>query len=227
MNVKVSLPRPHEGQQQVLNSAARWVVLLCGRRWEKSLIAKVSVIQELLKGHAVAYINPTYSLGKLVYAEVLKMLPKVLVKSENKTDLEIHLITGGSLKFFTGENLDALRGRKFHYIVIDEAAFIPDLETAWTHSIRATLTDYKGRYLFISTPRGKNYFYSLYLKGKNSEKDFESFHFTSYSNPFIDANENDAARELLCEAAFNQEYLAIASANASNPFNADAIRNNH
>ena len=179
----------------------------------------------MLDGNQTAYITPTFSLGKLFYQEVLKMVPKVLVKSSNKSDLEITLVTGGTLKFFTGENLDALRGRKFHFIVVDEAAFIQDLEGAWNNSIRATLTDYKGRCLFISTPRGKNYFHSLYLKGMNQEHDFESFHFTSYDNTYIDPAELDDARMLLTDAAFKQEYLAEPGENISNPFSGDSIRN--
>jgi len=225
IEIKLKLPKPHPGQHQVLNSQKRWRVLQCGRRWGKSLVAKISVIQEMLDGNQTAYITPTFSLGKLFYQEVLKMVPKVLVKSSNKSDLEITLVTGGTLKFFTGENLDALRGRKFHFIVVDEAAFIQDLEGAWNNSIRATLTDYKGRCLFISTPRGKNYFHSLYLKGMNQEHDFESFHFTSYDNTYIDPAELDDARMLLTDAAFKQEYLAEPGENISNPFSGDSIRN--
>jgi len=93
--------------------------------------------------------------------------------------------------------LDNLRGRKFHFGVIDEASFIPDLENGWLNSIRPTLTDYKGRALFISTPKGKNFFYSLFLK--SGEPDWESFKFTTYDNPYIDKTEIDDARLQLPE----------------------------
>ena len=226
MNVDIKLPRPHTGQNEVLKSNARFKVLMCGRRWGKSLIAKhISIIGMMQKEH-IAYVTPNYSLGKVFFAEVVKILPSKLISKLNRTDLVIETITGGTLSFFTGERLDNLRGRKFHKVIIDEAAYIPDLESAWLNAIRPCLTDFKGSALFISTPRGKNYFYALYLKGLNKEDSFASFHFTSYENPHIASEELDAAREHLPEAAFNQEYLAEPGENVNNPFGVDNINNN-
>jgi hypothetical protein len=125
--------------------------------------------------------------------------------------------------FFTGERLDNLRGRKFHLVVVDEASFISDLESGWLNSIRPTLTDYKGRALFLSTPKGKNFFYSLYLKGLSRETDWESFKFTTYDNPYIDRSEIDDAARQLPNAVFEQEYMANPMENASNPFGSQHI----
>jgi phage FluMu gp28-like protein len=214
-NINVNLPKPHDGQNEVLASKARFKVLLCGRRWGKSLISQIIAIVQILWKNQVAYITPTYALSKVFFDEVLKNLPTAIIKTANKTDLRIELITGGSLQFFTGERLDNLRGRKFHYVIIDEASYIPDLQNAWLTSIRPTLTDYEGKAIFISTPRGKDYFYSLFLKGQNKEDGFESFHFSTYDNPYIKASEIDAAKNELTESAFNQEYLAIPSENSN------------
>lgn len=226
INVNLKLPKPHKGQQQVLNSKARFKVLLCGRRWGKSLISQIISIIGCVNAKQIAYVTPTYQLGKIFFQDILKLLPDDLIKSANKSDLRIELITGGSLSFLTGENLDAFRGRKFHTVIIDEAAFITDLENAWLNSIRPTLTDYKGEALFISTPRGKGYFYSLYLKGLDKVDGFESFHFTTYDNPYIDAAEIDAAKNELTEAAFKQEYLAEPTENANAVIGMDYINAN-
>jgi hypothetical protein len=101
-------------------------------------------------------------------------------------------------------------------VIIDEASFIPDLESGWQNSIRPTLTDYKGKAIFLSTPRGKNYFYSLFMK--EGETDWASFKFTSYDNPFIDPQEIDDARMQLPNVVFEQEYMANPSENSANPF---------
>lgn len=199
---------------------------MCGRRFGKSLIAMVICIQRMLKGEHCAYITPEFGLGKTFFKDVLEYIPKEIIRVDNKSELYIELITGGSLRFFSGEALGSMRGRRFHYIVIDEAAFISDLEGEWNTAIRPTLTDYKGGCLFISTPRGKNYFYSLYQKGINGEQDYQSFHFTTYDNPHIDKGEVDMAMKSIPQAQFNQEYLAIAGENAANPFGIDNIRNN-
>ncbi len=180
----------------------------------------------IINGKQIAYVTPTYQLSKIFFQDVLKLIPFKLIKSANKTDLIIELITGGTLSFLTGERLDNFRGRKFHTVIIDEAAYIPDLESAWLNSIRPTLTDYKGNALFISTPRGKNYFYALYNKGLNKEDGYESFHFTSYDNPHIAKSEIDAAALELPDAAFRQEYLAEPGENSNNPFGVDNIRDN-
>ena len=113
---------------------------------------------------------------------------------------------------------------KFHLVIVDEASYIPDLENGWINSIRPTLTDYKGRGLFISTPRGKNFFFSLYLRGQQGDPEWASYKHTTYDNPHIDASEIDAARSLMPEAAFRQEYLADPQDNASNPFGSAHIR---
>jgi hypothetical protein len=61
--------------------------------------------------------------------------------------------------------------------------------------------------LFISSPKGFNHFYDLYnLEAK--DKDYKSFHFTSYDNPFIPRDEIDKASKELTEDRFAQEYLA-------------------
>jgi phage FluMu gp28-like protein len=224
--VRVVLPQPHKAQLQVLDSKARFKVLMCGRRFGKSLIALVIAITHILNGKKVAYLTPEFSLAKEFYREFLKYLPELIIKSQNKTDLEITLITGGVIKFFSGEAIESFRGRKFHLVILDEAAFISDLESAWNQTIRPTLTDYKGEALFISTPKGKRYFDSLYQKGLRGEDGFESFHFTSYDNPYLDKSEIDSAKASLPEAVFRQEYLAIPQEDAGNPFGTSNIRKN-
>lgn len=215
MKVDLTLPKPHQAQQRVLNSNARFRVLMCGRRFGKSLISQSISIETGIYKKKVAYITPTYALGKTFFKEILQMLPNEIYK-KNESDLTIEFITGGSVQFFTGERLDALRGRKFHLVIIDEASFIPNLEDGWNNSIRPTLTDYKGQAIFLSTPRGKNFFYSLFLRG--GSQDWESFKFTTYDNPYIDPNEIDDAKRQLPPVVFEQEYLANPMENAANPF---------
>lgn len=216
--MRIELPNPHENQQRILDSKARFRVVMAGRRFGKSELSQIEIIINALKGNSVAYITPTYSLAKVFFDQLAKALPF----ESNRSELSIKFPNEGSVHFFTGERLDNLRGRKFHLVVIDEASFIPDLENGWLNSIRPTLTDYKGRALFISTPRGKNFFYSLFLK--NGETDWEAFKFTTYDNPYIDKTEIDDARTQLPEVVFEQEYMANPAENAANPFGSSYIK---
>lgn len=210
----LELPQPHTNQRSILESEARFRVVLCGRRFGKSELSQIELITKALIGQQVAYITPTYNLAKTFFDKLSKAVPF----PSNRSELTIAFPNSGSVQFFTGERLDNLRGRKFHFIVIDEASFIPDLEDGWLNSIRPTLTDYKGRALFLSTPKGKNFFYSLYMKGVSGEPDWASFKFSTYDNPYIDKAEIDDARRQLPEIVFEQEYMANPSENAANPF---------
>ena len=214
--MRIELSEPHINQQVILDNSSRFRVVMCGRRFGKSELSQIEIISEALRGHNVAYITPTYKLAKTFFEKLATLIPF----PANKSELIIQFPTGGTVEFFTGERLDNLRGRKFHFVVVDEASFIPNLEDGWLNSIRPTLTDYKGKALFLSTPKGKNYFYSLFMK---NDGDWKSFKFTTYDNPYIDRNEIDDARSQLPSAVFEQEYMANPMENASNPFGTNHI----
>ncbi len=223
MQTNIVLPKPHKNQAKVLESKARFKVLMSGRRWGKSLICQVITCIEAMQGKRVAYITPTYQLAKVFFDELARLMPSNIAVP-NRSDLTFKLISGGEIRFFTGERLDNLRGLKFHYAIIDEASYIPDLESGWQNSIRPTLTDFQGKAIFLSTPRGKNFFYSLFLNGLNANSEWESFKFSTYDNPFIAKTEVDAAKSELPNVVFEQEYMANPAENAANPFGSEAIR---
>lgn len=210
--MRIELPTPHLNQKKILDADRRFIVVMCGRRFGKSELSQILIIKEALNGGQVAYITPTYGLAQVFFERLAKVLP---FKS-NISKLKIYCPNEGSIEFFTGERLDNLRGRKFHLVIVDEAAFIADLEDGWNNSIRPTLTDYEGRAVFLSTPRGKNFFYSLFMK--QGENDWQSFKFSTYDNPHINPREIDEARIQLPEVVFEQEYMANPSENSANPF---------
>jgi hypothetical protein len=217
--VRIELPKPHINQQKILECEKRFIVVMCGRRFGKSELSQIIGIKEAITGGQVAYITPTYKLAKAFFERLTAALPF----KNNISNLKIYCPNNGSIEFYTGERLDNLRGRKFHLVIIDEAAFIPDLEGGWQNSIRPTLTDYQGKAVFLSTPRGKNFFYSMFMK--QGENDWQSFKFSTYDNPYINTREIDEARLQLPEVVFEQEYLANPSENSANPFGNAYIKN--
>ena len=217
--MRIELPKPHINQQKILECDKRFIVVMCGRRFGKSELSQIIGIKEAITGGQVAYITPTYKLAKAFF----ERLTAALTFKNNISNLKIYCPNNGSIEFYTGERLDNLRGRKFHLVIIDEAAFIPDLESGWQNSIRPTLTDYEGKAVFLSTPRGKNFFYSMFMK--QGENDWQSFKFSTYDNPYINTREIDEARLQLPEVVFEQEYLANPSENSANPFGNAYIKN--
>ncbi len=106
------------------------------------------------------------------------------------------------------EAIETLRGQSVDFIVLDEVAMYRNFWRTWQEVIRPTLTDRKGRAMFISTPKGFNHFYDLYNL-QEEDSDFKSFQFTTYDNPHIPVEEIDKAKQELTEDRFYQEYMAV------------------
>jgi hypothetical protein len=116
------------------------------------------------------------------------------------------------------DNVDPGRGRKYKRVIIDEAGIVRDLETIWTQAIRPTLTDLKGDAWFLGTPKGRNYFHRLFLRGQQGDPGWKSWRFATVQNPYLDPAEIEDARGELPDLAFRQEYLGEAVEDGSNPF---------
>jgi PBSX family phage terminase large subunit len=194
----------------------RFRVVCCGRRWGKTTLAAEEIKGRALYTKAnIAYISPTYQQSRDIIWETLKKELKNLVsengKAINESRLEIkvkNMVGSESMITLRGwESIESLRGQSFDMIVIDEVAMMRNFWTSWQEVVRPTLTDRKGEVMFISTPKGFNFFYELYNMHL-TDKDYASFHFTSYDNPHLDKDEIDKARAELTETRFSQEYLA-------------------
>lgn len=222
MRKEVILPELHENQELVISEAKRFNVLDCGRRWGKSVLAINLISETAIAGYPSGYFTPTYKLLEGTYRDTLLALePIISRKHENQF---IELITGGIIEFWSLDNPGAGRSRKYKRAIVDEAAFTKDLWGTWNNSIRPSLTDLIGDGWIMSTPRGKNDFYKLYSKGKSGEPNWMSWQMPTHTNPYIDKSELEDARRDLPEAAYNQEYLALFSDNAANPFGIDHIK---
>jgi predicted phage terminase large subunit-like protein len=202
----------HDGQKAIVNSAARYRVASCGRRFGKTMLAGywLAIRDEgsAAGGKRCAWFAPSYKLLMDAWNDIERTV-RPLIRRVNKTEQRIELIGGGVIDFWTLEDPDAGRGRRYHRIVIDEAAHARRLREAWERAISPTLTDYRGEAWFVSTPNGMNYFHDLYQRGGNPEyPDWESFHLPSSANPFLPPEEIEARRIELPELVFLQEYLA-------------------
>lgn len=115
---------------------------------------------------------------------------------------------GGSVQVRSADDPQSLRGEGLTLCVLDECAFMA--EAAWAESLRPALTDKLGGALFISTPKGRNWFWRLWQRGQDdSEPDWQSWAFPTIDNPYIAAGEIEAARRDLPERVYQQEYEAL------------------
>ena len=212
--------KPHPNQKiihdSIINDDAKYYVLNIGRQFGKTMLCVNQLLYWMInkKNSDCAWVSPIYKQAKKVYREFKRATESSGLFSYNDTDLIIQGF-GSTLQFFSGERPDGIRGNTFHYLVIDEMAFTrPEL---WSEVLSATVLVKGRKVVFISTPKGKNHFYNLYLQ-HNYDDRYKSFHFTSYDNPLIDHADLEERRRSLPEHIFKQEYLAEFLDNASGLF---------
>lgn len=166
------------------------------------------LIGPALEGFPVAWFAPQYKYLLEPWRDFLRTLKPVISRSD-ATERRIELVTGGVLDFWTLEDEDAGRSRKYKRAIVDEAGKVKNLETAWNEAIRPTLADYRGDADLYGTPKGANFFYKCFQWGNDpAEHDWASFRMPTSANPFIDPGEIEALRRQLSERAFRQEILA-------------------
>jgi hypothetical protein len=195
-------------QQQVSDNPARFRVIAAGRRWGKSWLS----MNELAKfsvqpNQRCMYVAPTYRQAKTIMWSELKdqLIARRWVKKINESELSIKLINNSEITIRSTDNYDALRGGKYNFIVMDECAdMAPE---AWYQVLRPTLSDTLGHAMFITSPKGRNWIYDLYVNAQ-IQSDWHAFQYTTLSGGNVPQSEIEAARRDLDERTFQQEYEA-------------------
>jgi hypothetical protein len=206
----ILLPELHPGQLVVERGWRRFNALACGRRWGKSKYLTRRMALRALRGESYGYFAPTYKILKEVFSEAGSRLSPVanVLRSEKRIEIPA---TGGLIEFWTLEDEDAGRSRKYHEVGIDEAGLVKDLEGRWHNAIRPTLTDYQGEACLAGTPKGRNFFHTAFALGQDPlNDDWSSWQMPTATNtkiPNLEA-ELEAARSQMPERSFRQEYLA-------------------
>jgi len=201
--------RAFDKQQQIIDSPARFRILAAGRRFGKSYLAAVESIRFALKEkrQVVWVVSPLYSQTKKIWRIILQLLPYELIRNINRSELYIALVNGSLVWFKSADSPDSLRGEGINFLVLDEAALVK--RSAWEEALRPSLSDTRGKALFISTPKSYNWFHELFCMGQlPEEKEFQSWRFPTSASPFVAAEEIAAAEKSLPQIVFRQEYLA-------------------
>lgn len=209
--VDIHLPTLHPAQAAIRQSPARFKVGNCGRRFGKTDSAIDEQAIYLVHGKRCAYMMPSYKQGEDVWQSYKRVLEPIILHKD-ETNRRLETITGGVFEMWSLDSektAQNIRGRKYHHIVVDEAAVIPNLKDIWDAVIRPTLSDYRGKAVFYSTPKGLNDFHHFYQRGQDPlQKDWQSWTFPSSANPHIPIEEIQAAKRELPAIVFQQEYLA-------------------
>lgn len=204
----LTLPKRLDWQNQVVREAKRFNAIAVGRRSGKTTLGIDRMATRETMGYPVAWFSPSYRTLLEVWREAARIFAPITIR-RSAQDKRIELLTGGVIEFWSLDNPDVARGRKYRRLIVDEAAMIPGLMDAWNYVLRPTLTDYAGDAYFLSTPKGRNGFWQMYQWGVDPDsREWRSWQMPSYVNGKIARSEFDAMRDTLPEIVYRQEILA-------------------
>ena len=196
----------------ILNSNYRFIVAVLARRTGKTLIANALGLLTILEPDTdVLVISPNYNLSLISY-ELQKKFVKsfgIEVIKDNQKDRVLTLANGSSIRMGSVNMVDATVGRSYKFIIFDEAALTNKGEDAFNISLRPTLDLANSKVVFISSPRGHNWFHDFYMRGFSPDyPEWVSIRSTYHENPRVVESDIQEAKLSLSKAAFSQEYLA-------------------
>ena len=184
-------------------------VLNTSRQIGKSLLISQLVLASAINNNKVivGVVSLTYKQTKLIYNSISNIIQNTpILQSDNKSELEIKLVNGSSIKFLSIQNYDAIRGHTFDYLFCDEAAYYPP--NVYQQVLQPTTLARGRKTVLCSTPRGINYFYDLFMRGIDpSDKSTISFKFDYTANPYFNLDEIENIRKQLPDGIFRAEYL--------------------
>ena len=221
----VWLPEPREYQGPILDSGARFKLLICGRRWGKTKLGMLAAAgghgpltngerkhRGALHGGRIGWIVPSedHPAAAEVWSDLKTALrPSATLVSEARR--AIGLPGGGSIRLWSGFDPDHLRGPYFDGVVVDECSL--QQERVW-HALRPTLSDYGGWGLLLGTvPEdvGSHWFVRMHRYGLSESgkaRGWETWRRPSWENGQLTAADLEEAKETLGTRTYLREYGA-------------------
>lgn len=207
MQITIELSR---WQKRVFRNRKRFTTISAGRQSGKTFLCVFLIIlNALTKKRSINWwVAPTYDPAKIAFRRCLNFLAdRGIPHKVNRTELRIELPHSGSvIQFRSADREDGLRGETVDFIVIDEMGLLK--RDAWEFALRGTITVTNADAIFIGTPKGKNLFYDLFIKGQDPQNDeYVSFQVESRESPYFSDKEWGQVKRLP-QRVFEQEYQA-------------------
>jgi len=211
MKVTIEL-KPRPAFREFVHSEHRWACIVAHRRAGKTF----AVLQKLIKiafeykrsgpPPRFAVISPTREQTKDICWAYLKEFVAAVPQVEiNESELKITLPNKTTIRLYSGNNFERLRGLYLDGVIVDEPADVPP--AAWSQVIRPCLSDYQGFAWFIGTPKGKDAFYKRHQQAQESPEWYSALIRASESG-ILPAEELKSIRDdyTVSEADYRQEY---------------------
>lgn len=204
---------PYKQQQHWIDTIeddeVKYVTITTGRQVGKSLFGLNMLLKWALTtpNQMIMFVSPIYSQARKVFEDLERAVGDgKLIKSKNKSNYDVEFINGSKVMFRSAERPDGLRGYTLTYLIIDEAAFVSD--KVWDEILKPTILVNGKKCLFTSTPKGRNWFYKLHLRGDDKDQpQYRSIRASSFDNPYIPREELEESERTLPPDIFKQEIL--------------------
>jgi len=196
----------------VNNPNYRFITAVLNRRTGKSFMANViGHLVTLMPGCNILILAPNYSLSAISWDIQRKLLATFDIETarSNAKDKIIELENGSTIRMGSVSQADSVVGRSYDLIIYDEAALNDAGEETFNIQLRPTLDKPNSKAIFISTPRGKNWFHKFYKRGFSEDPKFKrwaSIRSTYHDNPRASLEDVEDARATMSKAEFKQEY---------------------
>lgn len=206
-------PRPLQREVGYLCRAKRFGVLVCHRRFGKTVLGVNQLQQTALmcerERPRAAYIGPTYTQGKAVAWDYMQFYARPIPAVEfNQSELRVDYPNGGQARIYGADNPDSLRGIYLDRAFFDEYGLHP--AKTYTEVIAATLVDRGGSAVFGGTPNGKNQFWDIaqHAKARQTANDPDWFYreYKASETGLLDAGYLAAAKAVMTADEFAQEF---------------------
>ena len=212
--------KPYEHQKAVIDelreAKGTGKIVVCNSSRQKG---KSYMVSNLLLFYAINYqrtnnycVTPTLKQARNIYKLIVDaIVGSRIIKKRNASELFIELVNGSVIAFKSAEQREGLRGYTADFVVIDEAAFIPDeifyLILPWVDAKKAPL-------LLCSTPFIKQgFFYKYFCYGKDEDNpnivtiDWSEEKFKESIQQILSEEKLEEYRRTLPLNVFRTEYL--------------------
>jgi hypothetical protein len=134
---------------------------------------------------------------------LFRVISPRLIERTNETELTIYLKCGSVIILKGADDPDSLRGAGPLGVVLDEYGTMKP--EAWM-VIEPILRANGGWAWFIGTPKGKNHFYTMYLRGLEGHHQWKSYLLKASTSGIIPLDELAESKKSMAQADYNQEW---------------------
>ena len=214
LDVYDTINRPQVALINAVNDPKyRFICAALARRLGKTYIANIiGQLVTLVPGSNVLIISPNYNLSSISFELQRKLIKHfdLEVARDNLKDKIIELSNGSTIRMGSLSTVDSTVGRSYDLIIFDEAALGEGGEAAFNVALRPTLDKPQAKAIFISTPRGRNNWFSQFWNRGFDDNfpEWISLQADYTENTRMAESDVAEARRSMSKAEFEQEYLA-------------------